>query len=381
MMKFHNIARRYYAPDDGTGDGTGTLEVHANSPKTGIDNEITGEDLEAAATARFGAPATDEDDGDPNLDPDPNAASAIADGDVLPPSTGEDADGADSAAAAAGEGAEGVHPAAAAGAPADAAAQLAQDVIDLGDDLTLSRDEARQWAQFGQYLRANPDAAARIAASMEADAEAAEAAQAQASTQATGAPQTGSQTPILEPPADLDLDDPAIRLLWDQHVATQTALTALNERVQYNESFVTRQQQENTESQLNTAQAVFSEKHHLSADEMARVRQVAGNLGVLPSLLAPFDPVTGAPRQVDPLKAIGEAFDMALWAIPEMRERELESRVEENKADNKRKQKLSSLGGSGGTGPRTPAAPSRDPAVRRSQMIAEVANMMQGEGA
>lgn len=383
MMKFRTLLR-FYGPDDDGGQGEST-PVPANSPATGISGDITDEQLEAAAVARFGAPPTESDEA-------AEAALAAAgdapttDDDALPPSTGGEAGDLDGAAAdGGGEGAEGAQPPPAAEVPVppaptgDAGVDLSNQLIDLGNDLSLTRAEAEQWANFGHFLRANPDTAQAIAAVLEAAETGQPVPPAQAPQAPAGGPETGSQAPTVDatPPEGLDLDDPAIKFLWDQHVAQQTVVADLQAQVGRTQDFVTNQQMQQTESMLNTATAAFAEKHHLTAEEMQKVRDVTGRLQVLPALLSPFDPITAAPRQIDPLAAMDEAFMMAMWNIPEFREREVAARVEEQKVDTKRKGKLASLGGTSGSIPRTPAAPTNKQ-ERTAAMVAEVAEMMKG---
>lgn len=376
MMRFRTL--RFYAPDDGTGSGTtapttdeGTTDTDqaADDGAAKWQGTITGENLEATAAQMFGEEITASAEDEPGDD-------AEQTDDALPDSTGDQEDDTGAAEGGGDEGAEGVEsPPPADGQGATAGDQLIADVIDLGNNETMSKAEAAEWHQFAGFLRANPDKAAQIAAVLEG-----QPAQGQegTGTPAPG-PQTGSQPATLTPPEGLDLDDPGIRLLWEQHVAQAEALANVTERVQQQEAVVAQQTYSSNEELLNTARATYAESHKLSADDMKQIEEVTTRMQVLPAILAPFDPVTGAPRQVDKLAGIQQAFDMARWAIPEFRQRELDAQVEAAKVDNKRKKKLSSLGGSSGTSPRTEQVPNT-PAGRREAMIQEVARI-QNQGA
>lgn len=305
---------------------------------------VLDDDLEAAAQAAFNAPADA--------------------GEVEP--TGDEPTGDDDTGAGAegGEGAE--------GAPTPPAAEEppAPDVFQINDELALTREEATNWAQFQQYLRDNPVVAARLQTALEAE-------EAAATTPPT--PPAAETPPTREIPEGIDLDDPAIAALWNQHTATLDHIARLEATVQAHDQYVTNTSQQQMETLLNQARVTFKEKHSLTEAEMQKVYDVTGRLQVLPALLSPVDPVTGTPRQIDPLSAMGEAFELARWNIPELREREMQLKVDEQKTDTKRKQKLSSLGGSSGSTPRTVPEP-KTQAERREAMIAAVAAAQSGEG-
>lgn len=235
----------------------------------------------------------------------------------------------------------------------------------------LTDDEIQSFVQLRDYLSANPVVAGEIAGVLE-----------RAATGQPPAAPTPPPTPETpQPPEGLDLDDPQIAALWNQHLATLETVKQIQERQQQYDHFVTQQRMETTQSLLNQAREAFSKDHELSPDEMEKVVALTGELQILPALLSPTDPVTGLSRTVDPIAAMKQAFEVARWNIPELREREFRAVVDDGKADNKRKAKLSSISGSSGSTPRTAAAVPKDPAERRAAMVAEVARMTQGEGA
>lgn len=309
-------------------------------------------DLEAAAAAQLGSPAATptNDDAEPS-------------GEGSEPSGGEegaeggDVEGAPSSAPSGDEPPEPTEP----------------TMLDLGDGVQITLDEARTLQGFGQFLRENPEIAGRVAAVLEGGDEASGT-----HTAPTRAPVPTGFTPP-EPPEGIDLDDPAIAALWNQHVDTLAAQTRMEEMLRQHDDWINRSSRETLQSLTQEARQSYQTEHNLSDAEMAKVYEVAGSLQVLPSLMQPTDPITGVPRAVDPMAAIKQSFEIARWQIPELREREVQLLVEQRKPEEQRKKKLSSLGGSGGTAPKTKPEPKTE-ADRRAAMIEQVAAYQRGEG-
>jgi hypothetical protein len=231
--------------------------------------------------------------------------------------------------------------------------------IDFGDGLKLDREQARIYAEFHQFLQDNPEFA-------------------EVSRDAWIKVQKDKEeppTPIV--PEELDLDDPNVKFLWDQLQSTRQDLDAALQRITSSEAVISTQAQATTESLVNRAVASFQKQHDLSPDQMNQIRGVASRLEVLPSLMAPVDPITGQARKVDPLAAIESALDTAYWSMPEYRDAELERLTEQRAADDKRKRNLSSLGGSSGSVPRTPPKPQTKEELRQA-MVAEITEAMFG---
>lgn len=233
------------------------------------------------------------------------------------------------------------------------------DAWTYDDGLRIDRDQARIYAEFEQFLINNPQVAQAISQTIGAQGEPAK---------------PEPQAPAV--PEGLDLDDPAVRALWNELVAQRDLVARANETLQRHESQLTQQNQSTTESLINNASLQFAKDHDLSETEMKRVRDTAGRLQVLPALISPTDPITGVPRKVDPMAAIQEAFNIAYWQLPELREREMQRLTKKQRDDRKRKGKLAALGGTSGSVPRQVNVPN-DPAARRQAMIAEIAGMME----
>lgn len=252
--------------------------------------------------------------------------------------------------------------------PESPATPTAQDVWEYENGLRIDREQAQVYAEFERFLLENPQVAEAIS----------NAVNTQRAPAAPTAEQTGPQKPAppSAPPEGLDLDDPAVRILWEELQTQRAATQQVNDLIARHEQQLSQQNQATTESLINRASLEFQKAHSLSNDEMTKIKDAAGRLQVLPSLMQPLDPFTGQPRRVDPMQAIDQAFNIAYWQMPELRERELQRVTKEAREDRKRKTKLSALGGSSGSTPRSTSVPN-DPKARRDAMIAEVAGFME----
>lgn len=319
-----------------------TAEVETPLVDDPLHGGVEDEALEAAAAAQFApAPETGAEGGD----------------DLAPEAVSEDETGGDTGEVAGTEHVEGEVPSPAA----------TEDLIDLGDGATWTRQQAKDWRDFQTFLEANPEYADRVR----------EALTPQAPTPTPATP-PASSTPDV--PEGIDLDDPAIAALWNQHVDQLAQMEQLRQTLAAHDTYINQSQLQTTESLVNTARTSYQTEHNLSNEEMGRVFDLTAQLQIIPALMQSADPATGLPRQVDPLAAMNQAFEVARWQIPELREREIESRLEAGKADNKRKKQLSSLGGSSGSVPKSKPEP-RNEAERRAAMIEMVAGFQSGQGA
>lgn len=259
-------------------------------------------------------------------------------------------------------------PRAAAGAPDDQGPEpqppvTAPDVWTYDDGSSITKERAARLAEFEQFLQANPAVAEGIFGTVMGTHEI---------VAKTAAPAT------QEPPEELDLDDPTTKRIWDELQATRQQLGAAAEIIQRHENQFNTSTAATVDATLNRAVASYAKQYNLSDTDMTEIQNVAARLNVVPSLMAPVDPVSGQPRKVDPLAALEQAFDLARWQIPRLREQQISVFQAETRDDDKRKKKLSSLGGASGSAPRGPQRVPDNPAEKRSAMIAEVAQMLSG---
>lgn len=254
------------------------------------------------------------------------------------------------------------------------------EVWEWDDGFQLPRSQARALAEFDAFLAANPELAAQIAGVVQG--------QYQLVPYGSGEPNAEPvpTTPALStptqqqgPPPDLDLDDPQVKLLWDTIQQQQAALAAQQQRLQSHEVQLSTQTQATTQSLISKAEQSFKTDRSLTDEQMVKIREVAGRLNVLPSLLSPVDPITQLPRNVDPLKAVEQAFDIAYWQLPEFRNRQVQATVDQTIKDNTRKAKASSVGGNSGSVRRTPVTKPKTKEETRQEMIREVAGYFASE--
>lgn len=248
-----------------------------------------------------------------------------------------------------------------------------------GQPTRITREQAQAYAEFEAFLAANPALAEAIGGTIQGTHQfmPVETPSPEPTAPATKPP--GTPPAALTPPDALDLDDPVQRAVWERLVDTQTQLQQATERITRAESQLSQQQQETTLSLVNKSTANWREQHpNITDDDMDEIKKVTARLNVVPSLMSPVDPITGLPRQVDPVKALEDAYDLAAWQIPRLREQELANMQVTARNNNTRKKKLSSLGGSSGSVPRQPEKVPDNPQERRQAMIGEVANMLNG---
>lgn len=185
-------------------------------------------------------------------------------------------------------------------------------------------------------------------------------------------------TPTTAPTIDPQwLDDPVYRSLYDQQQRTLQHLEELQRATQTQQSIIHRQQESNTAAIVTRATRSFQQQHELSDEEINGLRNVAAKLNVVNSFMTGIDPVTGAPVQPDPLMAVERALEIAMYADPKLRLKELQRLSAQDNADSQRKKKLGAIAGSSGSVPRSNPAPTTKE-ERRESMVREVADMLQG---
>lgn len=196
---------------------------------------------------------------------------------------------------------------------------------------------------------------------------------------------TGSNTPAPPgtPPGTPDeinpawLDDPVYRSLYNQQQSTLRQLEELQRATQAQQSIIHSQQEANTAALVNRATTSFQQQHHLTDQEIESLRSTAAKLNVVNSFMSGVDPITGAPVRPDPLNAVERALEIALYADPVLRMKEINRIAAQDNADRQRKTKLGAISGSSGSVPRTSPTPTTKEG-RQEAMTREVADMLQG---
>lgn len=233
----------------------------------------------------------------------------------------------------------------------------------------FAREDIERLYNFDQYLRANPDAAQRVAAAIAPPS----TVPPQPSEPPVPAPEpeTPSYTPPT-PPEYLDLEDPSQKFLWERHVAVEEQLH--NQNVTFQRYIAQQQaaQQEANNRQasidMETALTTFRDSHPgLNDEDISSIRKSAGTF--LPAMM----------QQLPPVAALVRSMEVAAWAEPSFRPR-LESDTPAPTTTQKsstRKQRLSQISGS----PRS--APKTEPRVQYStdkDMVNALANAIAESG-
>lgn len=207
------------------------------------------------------------------------------------------------------------------------------------------REEIERLYNFDQYLRANPDAAQRVAQAVAPPVRTTEP-----PVPAPSAP-TAYEAPT--PPDYLDLEDPSQRFMWDNHVQMQKALHDRDERdkARWNQLNAERQEQTQRQAQVDMDSALteFRTQHpNLNDDDIALIRQGA----------APF--VEGMMRQLPPVAALVRSMDAAAYMnpdlIPKLIDPTQQSQTKKQQSTT-RKRNLGSISGAPRSAPKTEGRP------------------------
>jgi len=214
-------------------------------------------------------------------------------------------------------------------------------VVINGQQVPLA--EVQRLVDFDTYLKANPDTARRMAESIAAP---------------TGLPPVPTATepearPVAEftpptPPETLDLEDPSIKFMWDELVATRKQAweaTQMSQAVAQ-QGQVTQQQltARQAEIDMRDAQAQFRHDHpNMTEDNIKSIRKLAAEMNIVPGLL------TSMPT---PTEALHRAMEIAAWADADTRPLMLDtSSTPSPTATTTRKKRLSQISSAPGSAP------------------------------
>lgn len=181
------------------------------------------------------------------------------------------------------------------------------------------------------------------------------------------------------PPEAIDMDDPQMRAIYAliQQQNEQIGQLAQGLRTTHEQTVSAQRQQ--TDAQWNVASAAFAQDHSLEMEDVDRLGQVAARLGVLPQLMQGIDPITGAPSSPDPIRAFQRALEIAMYQVPEYRNREFRRSVTNMQQESQKRKLLGAVGGSSGSVARTTTPPKPGSPEARKAMLAEVGAMLNGE--
>jgi hypothetical protein len=214
----------------------------------------------------------------------------------------------------------------------------------------VAKADVQRLYEFDQWLRANPDAAARVQAAIPAP-----------TTPAGGppaVPPAPEQASAVEfeaptPPEFLDMEDPRDKFQWDTHVAS---LKTTFDRDQRDKQLFAQTQQIRQESvtrqaaaDMTTALGQFKQSHpNLNEDDIASIRKAA----------APF--LTGMMQQLAPVEALVRSMEVGGMMDDDLRSKLMDTSVRtptEKTKTRHRKERLGALSGSARSAPKTENRP------------------------
>lgn len=176
-----------------------------------------------------------------------------------------------------------------------------------------------------------------------------------------GSPLT-PQLPWTPPDAEY-LEHPVVKSLYEINLKQWEYIQNLKETVDVFNNQQAAVQRKELESAANTVADTFKADYQLNDTQIAALRKEAGNLGVVNSLMSQGSSFTDAAKR---------ALEMAYWATPEFRTRQLTESLEEQATAKKKKAKAASISGSSGSAPRTTPKPQTSAEIRDA-MIADLA--------
>lgn len=240
------------------------------------------------------------------------------------------------------------------GEPTPPAEPTADDnLITLGE-IKLSKEDAKRYYEFEQFLKANPGAADGINRYL--------------ATYTPGQPPP-APTPPPEPelPEFIDKEDPQ----------TQYLISELQSLRQQQAQLIALQQQRAEQENLaayNRARDSWNSSYNFSPEELAKIEQTGADLGIMGGMIVN--------QRLTIEQATAKTLDVALRSLPEVYDRYIAERTnsqrqadnERVKADQERQKKLGALAGrTGATSVPTPPATKAD--VRQA-MVNDFATAM-----
>src|SRR5215471_8569742 len=207
-----------------------------------------------------------------------------------------------------------------------------------------------------------------------------QAVQAPPTVPSAGAPQYAPDPRYqsLAPPPQLDeYTDPHIRSLYEQNAVLNQRIEALSRVQAQNEEQLNQSQLRHYESLVEGVVSQFGSQYSLPPDVLQSVRETAARLGAANSYMNGVHPITGLPVRPDPAEAVRTALSIAYYSTPSARDLEQQRILQRSQSDAQHRQRLSGVGGSAASVPRTPPAPTT-PSDRNAAMKQEVAEMFNG---
>lgn len=177
------------------------------------------------------------------------------------------------------------------------------------------------------------------------------------------------------------LADPIIKPLVDYTQSVESKLAEMQQTVAQFQQAQAQQRQSELMASANNAAAKFAQRMSLTPEEMNRVRNVASGMGLdMERMMSGIDPATGLPANHDFASAAERAYEIAYYAMPDMRARTVSEQVTQSQEKRVKRAKASSVSGSAGSASRTPPPPNKSQSLR-DQLQAEVDRIYSEKGA
>lgn len=172
---------------------------------------------------------------------------------------------------------------------------------------------------------------------------------------------------------DLDDMDPAMRQFIAASAQQQSELAQLRATVNQTQQYVIDQRQENVARMVTSTASQFQNRYGLDDELMTKVNVAAANSRNVELYASGHDPITGARTDGNPVRAVERALEIAYWAIPEGRARELRLARDKDVRARDRKQRNAALAGSSGSAPRQVQRELNTPEAMREAAVEEIA--------
>lgn len=185
-------------------------------------------------------------------------------------------------------------------------------------------------------------------------------------------PAPANQLPEI--PQEL-LDDPAILALYQFAQTQNEHITNLQQQVAHTSDVVFNRERQEIDNIVRRVATNFAQEKGLSEAQIQQLGNVAGRMNLIDPLLRGIDPINGETVPVDREFAARRALEIAYWSVPQYRDKEYASQVQERAKDQRRKQRLAGIGGSSGSVPRATPVPT-NPHERQAAAVRELAEMM-----
>lgn len=229
----------------------------------------------------------------------------------------------------------------------------APSYVEVGGE-NIPQDQTHRVAAVYKWLNEYPDEAQKFVGYLQGDYEISPAQQQQEQPQ-----QEQPQQEQWAPPAEEDWE-----FVPDSLRQRMGRVDQMEQRLEQYDQYFQQQQQAQAQDAIDRASSGFREAHDMTDEEFTQIRTQAGQMGIAGQL--------AMEHGGDMARGAQEAMEIAYLRNPAMRERENQAQMQQLAAEQQRQQRLSAIGGNGGSAPRTAPVPESGE-DRRAAMVQELA--------